>query len=62
MFYGCSSLESLDLSSWDTSNVTDMGWTFEDCKKLKTIYVSDKFVTTNVTDSTSMFAHVSSIV
>ena len=37
MFYNCQSLTSLDLSGWDTSNVTDMDWMFADCKNLKTI-------------------------
>ena len=31
MFYGCRSLESLDLSGWNTSNVTYMGDMFYDC-------------------------------
>ena len=28
LFSGCASLTSLDLSSWDTRNVEDMGWMF----------------------------------
>ncbi|WP_143354115.1 BspA family leucine-rich repeat surface protein, partial [Enterococcus sp. 3G1_DIV0629] len=31
MFYNCSSLQSLDLSSWNTSKVTDMYGMFRDC-------------------------------
>ena len=34
MFNGCSSLTSLDLSGWDTSNVTNMNSTFSDCLNL----------------------------
>ena len=34
MFRDCSKLESIDLSSWDTSNVTDMGYMFWGCVKL----------------------------
>ena len=37
MFGVCSSLISLDLSGWDTSNVTYMGEMFRDCTSLKTI-------------------------
>lgn len=48
-------LTELDLSGFDTNNVTDMFYMFYNCSSLKTIYVSDKFVTTNVTDSESMF-------
>ena len=40
MFSGCSSLETLDLSSFNTENVGEMISMFADCKKLKTIDVS----------------------
>ena len=36
-FLRCSSLESLDLSSWNTSNVSDMRDMFDDCNNLTTI-------------------------
>ena len=52
----------LDLSSFDTSNVTDMSSMFSECTNLKTIYASDKFVTTNVTDSRYIFNYVPSLV
>ena len=55
MFYGCNSLTKLDLSSLDTSNVTTMYGMFAFCKNLKTIYVSDKWNTSNVTNSNLMF-------
>ena len=55
MFYGCNSLTKLDLSSLDTSNVTTMYGMFSLCKNLKTIYVSDKWNTANVTNSNLMF-------
>ena len=55
MFYGCNSLTKLDLSSLDTSNVTIMYGMFSLCKNLKTIYVSDKWNTANVTNSNLMF-------
>ena len=37
MFEGCSSLASLDLSGWDTSNVTDMSWMFRGCSSLREV-------------------------
>ena len=55
MFACCSGIPTLDLSSFDTQNVESMRMLFYDCSKLATIYVSDKFVTTNVTDGKNMF-------
>lgn len=55
MFNRCGALTSLDLSSFDTEKVEEMQSMFSLCDNLKTIYASDKFVTTNVTDSRSMF-------
>jgi surface protein len=43
MFYGCSSLTSLDMSSFDTSKVTNMSEMFHYCRKLRTITVSNSF-------------------
>jgi len=34
MIQGCSSLESLDVSNWDTSNVTNMSSMFAGCSSL----------------------------
>ena len=50
MFSWCKGLNSLDLSKFDTQNVTDMSRMFWSSSALKTIYVSDKFVTTKVRD------------
>ena len=55
MFNRCEALTSLDLSSFDTENVEEMQDMFSVCGNLKTIYASDKFVTTNVTNSDYMF-------
>ena len=41
MFNECSELESLDLSNFDTSNVTDMSWMFDQCNKLKYLNLSN---------------------
>ena len=52
----------LDLSSFDTSSVTSMEGMIASCEILKTIYASDKFVTTNVTSSDEMFLGLYDIV
>ena len=54
MFEDCSSLTSLDVSSFDTSNVTDMGMMFEDCIGLSSLDLSG-WDTRNVTFMSSMF-------
>ena len=56
MFWTCSELTSLDLTNFDTQNVEDMSAMFIDCSNLTTIYVGDKFVTTNVSNGANMFA------
>lgn len=61
MFSNCSKLTSLDLTSFDTQNVESMRMMFFNCNKLATIYVSDKFVTTNVTDGENMFTICSAL-
>ena len=58
-------VKKIDLSSFDTQNVETMAQIFFKCKKLKTIYVSDKFVTTKLTDVLSdqyMFFDCTSLV
>lgn len=47
---------SLDLTSFDTSNVTNMSNMFYGRAGLSTIYVSDKWDISNVVDSEGMFA------
>ena len=48
LFRNCKSLTVLDLSSFDTSQITIMSNMFEGCESLKTIYVSDKWTTENL--------------
>jgi surface protein len=55
MFYGCGGLTSLDISSFDTSNVTNMHSMFRGCHGLTTIYVSNKWDASNVTSDSYMF-------
>ena len=48
MFEDCQNLTELDLSTWDTSSVDNMFEMFSGCSNLKTIYVSDKWTTANL--------------
>ena len=50
-----SDITSLDLTSFNTANVTDMSSMFEHCRLLKSIFVSDKFVTNQITNGDNMF-------
>lgn len=52
--FGTCGFTTLDLTSFDTSKVTDMSGMFHNCMALKTIYVSDKWDTSNA-DTTDMF-------
>ena len=56
MFFGCSSLTSLDVSGFNTAKVTNMDYMFSGCSKLTSLDVSN-FNTANVTDMNSMFAY-----
>ena len=50
MFKNCNNLSSLDLSNFNTAKVTDMSYMFYGCSTLQTIYVSDNFVVTGITN------------
>lgn len=54
MFFDCSELTSLDLSSFNTAKVTDMSSMFSCCNKLTNLDIS-KFNTDKVTDMSFMF-------
>ena len=54
MFYDCSSLTSLDVSSFDTSRVTDMGSMFNACSSLTSLDLSN-FDTSLITSMNAMF-------
>ena len=65
LYMDTSYIETIDLSSFDTSEVTSMAQMFYNCTKLKTIIVSDKFVTTKLTENMSdlfMFEECNSLV
>lgn len=60
MFRGCSSLASLDLSSFNTSSVTNMSDMFYRCSSLTSLDLSS-FNTYNVTTMYEMFYYCSSL-
>ena len=60
MFYWCSSLTSLDVSSFDTSNVTNMSNMFENCNSLTKLDLRN-FDTSQVTYMRSMFSWCGSL-
>ena len=60
MFYQCSALSSLDLSTFNTAKVTDMSFMFLDCSSLESVDLSS-FNTANVTDMRNMFENCTSL-
>lgn len=60
MFLGCSSLTSIDLSSFDTSASTDMSYMFDTCTALTSIDLSS-FDTSAVTSMGNMFSGCSAL-
>ena len=60
MFYNCDSLTSLDLSNFDTSDVTNMRNMFYGCKGLTSLDISN-FDTSRVTNMMSMFKYCDSL-
>ena len=61
MFYKCKSLKNIDLSNFNTKNVTNMRDMFSWCESLVNINLS-KFNTENVTDMYGMFCGCKSLV
>jgi len=49
MFYGCKSLNFLDLSHFDTSKVTSMNYLFYNCSSLTSLNL-DNFISSQVKD------------
>ena len=60
MFYGCQNIAEIDLSSFDSSNVTNMSNMFCNCSKLTKVNFSS-FNTKNVTNMESMFCNCSKL-
>lgn len=61
MFSSCTSLETLDLSSFNTEKVTNMVTMFENSKHLRTINLPKGFIGSSVTDLRSMFKDCTSL-
>lgn len=61
MFGRMSNITSINLSGWSTSNVTDTTNMFTECRKLKTIYVSEGWSVAKVKSDTYMFSSYTSI-
>jgi surface protein len=63
MFYGCSSLTSVDLSPFSTQQLRNTQGMFWECRSLVTIYVSDEWVTpAGLQGSMNMFYNCFSLV
>ena len=60
MFAGCSSLQTLDLSSWNVSSVTTLSLVFLKCTSLTTVDLRG-WNTSNVEDMSQMFSGCSSL-
>ena len=55
MFSSCLKLTKLDLSSFDTKNVSNMSYMFYFCEKLNEISLTNSFNTQNVKNMSYMF-------
>lgn len=55
MFHCCVSLETINVTGWDTSNAKNMSSMFGDCRTLKNIIGLDTWNTSNVTRLNQMF-------
>ena len=60
MLSGCESLSSIDLSNFNTQNVTNMGYMFYNCNSLTSLDLSN-FNTQKVTNMESMFDDCNSL-
>ena len=60
MFSDCQSLTNINLSNFNTQNVTNMSYMFYDCSSLTNINLSN-FNTQNVTNISIMFYGCSSL-
>ena len=60
VFYGCSSLTSLDLSNFNTGNVTNMNVMFRNCSKLTSLDLSN-FNTEKVTNMNNILTNTPSL-
>ena len=61
IFQNCSNLIKIDLSDFNTINTNSMGWMFNRCHKLKEIKGINKFITSKVTNMSTMFQECNEI-
>ena len=61
MFSNLKGLTNIDVSSFDTSAVTDISVMFYNCSSLTSLDLGDKFDTSNVTTMSAMFSDCSSL-
>lgn len=59
MFQNCSNISSLNLSSFDMSNVTNIQCLFQNCSSLSSLTLPNQYV--NITDMTAAFSGCSSL-
>lgn len=62
MFYDCSKLTSLDLSSFDTSDVTDANYLFSGCSSLVSLDGLSNWNTSRLVTANYLFQYCSSLV
>lgn len=57
MFYSCTCLKEVDISMFDTKNVTNMANLFGNCKQLRTIYVGKYFNTSSLSTYSDLYTN-----
>ena len=62
VFYHCEKLESIDLSSFDTTSTTSTSWMFFHCYSLTSIEFPSTFNTSNNVKIYAMFGHCVSLI
>ena len=62
IFYGLYEMEVVDISGWDTSNVTIMDYTFSRCKKLKKIIGIENLDVSKLRCANCMFSYCEKLV
>ena len=61
LFYGCSNIDEIDLSNFNTAEVNTMASMFRECLSLTSITFGNNFITSNVGSMRFMFQNCSSI-
>ena len=61
-FENCINLNSIDFTNFDTSNIIDMSYMFNECHELKEIKGINKFNTSKVTTMRRMFQECNKLI